>query len=222
MNPLSESERDRGLCRVAVLASGRGSNLQAVLDAAASPDYPAKIAVVISNHSAAFALERARHAGVATRVLTRKASGGLEGQDAAIVACLAEFRIDLVVTAGYDRILGPATLAAYSGRIVNIHPSLLPAFGQTLHAQQQALDYGVRVTGCTTHFVTDDLDAGPIILQKAVPVFDEDTIESLSSRILAAEHEILPETVRLFAEGRLRISGRRVSISPVTNPAQIT
>jgi phosphoribosylglycinamide formyltransferase-1 len=202
------------MVRVGVLVSGRGTNLQALIDAEARGELGARIVVVISNRAGVPALERARRAGIPAVVLERRAFPSRQAQEEAIVACLRDHQVDLVVLAGYDRILGPTVLAAYPLRIINIHPSLLPAFRGTLQAQRAALEYGVKVSGCTVHFVTEEVDGGPIILQRVVPVYDDDTPETLAARILAEEHRALPEAVRLFAEGRLRVVGRRVVILP--------
>lgn len=202
------------MSRIGVLVSGRGSNLQALLDAQAAGRLGGEVVVVISNHAGAPALDRAAAVGVPTVVLERDAFPTRKAQHLAIAETLAAHGVDLVVLAGFDRIVHPEVVRRYEGRILNVHPSLLPAFAGGLHAQAEALAYGVKIAGCTVHFVTDDVDAGPIVLQAAVPVLDDDTVESLSARILAEEHRILPEAVRLFSEGRLRIEGRRVRILP--------
>ncbi len=197
--------------RVGVLGSGRGSNLQALLDAAARPGYPARVVVVVSDKERAQALERARAHGVAAVWLNPKDFGDRATYDAALGRLLAEHRVGLVCLAGFMRILTPELVRAFAGRVLNIHPSLLPAF-PGLHAQRQALDYGVKVAGATVHFVDEGVDTGPIALQASVPVQPDDTEESLSARILAVEHRIYPEAVRLFAEGRLRLAGRKVIV----------
>jgi phosphoribosylglycinamide formyltransferase-1 len=196
---------------VGVLASGRGSNLQALLDACATPGYPARIAVVISDREHAQALERARAAGVEAVWVNPKDFADREGFDLALVRELEARKVGLVCNAGFMRILTPAWVRAFAGRALNIHPSLLPAF-PGLHAQRQALDHGVKVAGVTVHFVDDTLDGGPIVLQAAVPVEPGDTEATLSARILAEEHRLYPEAVRLYAEGRLEIVGRRVRL----------
>lgn len=195
--------------RVGVLASGRGSNLQALLDAAARPGYPARVVLVVSDRERAQALERARARSVAAVWLNPKDFGDRVAYDAALGRLLDEHRVGLVCLAGFMRILTPGFVRAFAGRILNIHPSLLPAF-PGLHAQRQALDHGVKVAGATVHFVDEGVDTGPIILQSSVPVHPDDTEEALSDRILAVEHRIYPEAVRLFAEGKLAIAGRRV------------
>ena len=198
--------------RVGVLASGRGSNLQALLDASARPDYPAEVVLVISDRERATALDRARAAGVEALFVNPKDFGDRESFDLALVRELTARRVGLVCNAGYMRILSPAYCRAFAGRAMNIHPSLLPAF-PGLHAQRQALEHGAKVAGATVHFVDDGpVDTGPIIVQASVPVLPNDTEESLAARILAEEHRLYPEAVRLFAEGRLEVVGRRVII----------
>lgn len=197
--------------RVGVLGSGRGSNLQALLDAAARPGYPARVVVVVSDKERAQVLERARAHGVAAVWLNPKDFGDRAAYDAALGRLLEEHRVGLVCLAGFMRILTPEFVRAFPGRVLNIHPSLLPAF-PGLHAQRQTLDYGVKVAGATVHFVDEGVDTGPIALQASVPVQPDDTEESLSARILTVEHRIYPEAVRLFAEGRLRLAGRKVIV----------
>jgi phosphoribosylglycinamide formyltransferase 1 len=198
--------------RVGVLASGRGSNLQALLDASSRPDYPAEVVLVISDRERAAALDRARAAGVEALFVNPKDFGDRESFDLVLVRELAARRVGLVCNAGYMRILSPAYCRAFARRAMNIHPSLLPAF-PGLHAQRQALEHGAKVAGATVHFVDDGpVDTGPIILQSSVPVLPNDTEESLSARILVEEHRLYPEAVRLFAEGRLEVVGRRVII----------
>jgi phosphoribosylglycinamide formyltransferase 1 len=201
-----------GRLRVGVLVSGRGSNLQALLDASARADYPAEVSVVISDRERAAALERARAAGVEALFVNPKDFGDRETFDLALVRELTARRVGLVCNAGFMRILSPAYTRAFAGRAMNIHPSLLPSF-PGLHAQRQALEHGAKVSGATVHFVDDGpVDTGPIILQASVPVLLEDTEETLSARILAEEHRLYPEAVRLFAEDRLSIVGRRVVV----------
>ncbi|HEU5196768.1 MAG TPA: phosphoribosylglycinamide formyltransferase [Methylomirabilota bacterium] len=196
-----------------VLASGRGSNLQAILDACARPSFPAHVRVVISDRERAVALERARAAGVEGLWLNPKDFGDREAYDAALVRELESRGVGLVCQAGWMRILSPVYIRAFSGRAMNIHPSLLPAF-PGLHAQRQALDHGVKVAGATVHFTDEGVDTGPIIVQAAVPVELGDTEDTLAARILTVEHRIYPEAIRLFAEGRLRIVGRTVAVNP--------
>jgi len=198
--------------RVGVLVSGRGSNLQALLDASARPDYPAEVVVVISDRERAAALERARAAGVEALYVNPKDFADREAFDLTLVRELTARRVGLVCSAGFMRILSPAFTRAFAGRAMNIHPSLLPAF-PGLHVQRQALDYGVKVAGATVHFLDEGaVDTGPIILQASVPVLPDDTEDTLAARILIEEHRLYPEAVRLFAEGRLAIAGRRVTV----------
>jgi len=196
-----------------VLASGRGSNLQAILAACARPDFPARVAVVISDRERAPALDHARAAGVEALWLNPKDFGDREAYDGALVRELEARRVGLVCQAGWMRILSPVYIRAFSGRAINIHPSLLPAF-PGLHAQRQALQHGVKVAGATVHFTDEGVDTGPIIVQAAVPVEPGDTEETLAARILSVEHRIYPEAIRLFAEGCLRIEGRTVAVDP--------
>ena len=204
-----------GRLRVGVLVSGRGSNLQALLDASARADYPAEVVVVISDRDRAAALDRARTAGVEALVVNPKDFADREAFDRALVRELTVRRVGLVCSAGFMRILSSAFTRAFSGRAMNIHPSLLPAF-PGLHAQRQALDHGAKVAGATVHFLGDGaVDTGPIILQASVPVHPDDTEDTLSARILTEEHRLYPEAVRLFAEGRLSVVGRRVLVKGV-------
>jgi phosphoribosylglycinamide formyltransferase 1 len=198
---------------VGVLASGRGSNLQALLDACARPEFPARIALVISDREQAVALERARGAGVEALWVNPKDFGDRQAFDLALVDELQRREVGLVCHAGFMRILSPAYVRAFAGRALNVHPSLLPAF-PGLHAQRQALEHGVKVAGATVHFIDEGVDTGPIVLQAAVPVERGDTEETLAARILVQEHRLYPEAVRLFAQGRLRIEGRRVIVLP--------
>lgn len=201
------------MTRVGVLASGRGSNLQAILQACARPGFPARVAVVISDRERAMALERARAAGIEAVWLNPKDFGDREAFDRSLVRELETRGVGLVCQAGWMRILSPAYVRAFGGRALNVHPSLLPAF-PGLHAQRQALDHGAKVAGATVHFVDEGVDTGPIVLQAAVPVEPSDTEETLAARILVQEHRLYPEAVRLFAEGRLQIQGRRVIVLP--------
>jgi phosphoribosylglycinamide formyltransferase-1 len=198
---------------VAVLCSGRGSNLQAILDACAAPGFPARVALVLSDRERAPALDRAQRAGVAARFVNPKDFGDRAAFEAALVAELERHGVELVCLAGFMRVLGPEFIRRFQGRIMNVHPSLLPAF-PGLAAQRQALAYGVRVAGATVHFVDEGVDTGPIILQASVPVHPDDTEEALSARILHEEHRLYPQAIRLFAEGRLDVAGRRVSVRP--------
>ena len=196
---------------VGVLASGRGSNLQALLDACAAPDFPARVVVVISDREHAPALERARAAGVEAVWVSPKDFVSRESFDLALVHELEKRQVGLVCHAGFMRILSAAYVQAFAGRALNIHPSLLPAF-PGLHAQRQALEHGVGVSGTTVHFLEEGVDTGPIVLQGAVPVLPGDSEETLAARILVEEHRLYPAAVRLFAENRLEIVGRRVVI----------
>jgi len=200
-----------GPLRIGVLASGRGSNLQAIIDAIEAGRLKCELAIVVSDRADAQALERARkHGGKAVFVNPREHPDRVSF-DRAVLAHLAEHRVELVCLAGFMRILTPSFIAAYRNRITNIHPSLLPAF-PGLHAQRRALEHGVKVSGATVHFVDEGVDTGPIILQAAVPVLAADTEETLSARILEQEHQIYPRAIQLVAEGRLKLRGRRVII----------
>ena len=194
--------------RVGVLISGGGSNLQALLDAAADPAYPAEIVLVISNRADAYGLERAARAGVATDVIDHRGFPDRSRFDAAIDAALRAAGCEIVCLAGFMRVFTPEFVEGWSGRMLNIHPSLLPSF-KGLHVQRQALEAGVKIAGCTVHLVTPDLDDGPIIEQAAVPVLDSDDEASLSARILEQEHRIYPRALGALAGGRIRIDGRR-------------
>jgi phosphoribosylglycinamide formyltransferase-1 len=196
---------------VGVLASGRGSNLQALLDAAMHADYPARVAVVVSDRERAAALERAAAAGVPAVFLNPKDYADRDAYDAALVDALRAHAVGLVCLAGFMRILSPAFVRAFEGRILNVHPSLLPAF-PGLSPHRQVLEHGVRVSGATVHFVETGVDTGPIVLQAAVPVEPGDTEATLAARVLVEEHRLYPAAVRLFAEGRLEIVGRRVIV----------
>ena len=198
---------------VGVLASGRGSNLQAILEACARPGFPARVVVVVSDRERAAALERARAAGVEALWIDPKGFGDREAFDLALVRELQARGVELVCHAGYMRILSPPYIRAFAGRALNVHPSLLPAF-PGLHAPRQALEHGVKVAGATVHVADEGVDTGPIVLQAAVPVEPDDTEETLAARILAQEHRLYPEAIRLFAEGRVRIQGRRVRVLP--------
>jgi phosphoribosylglycinamide formyltransferase-1 len=198
--------------QLGILISGRGSNMQALAKATYEGRLGAEVRVVISNVAEAAGLGFAREAGIETLVISQRDFAQREAFDQALVAALKARMVDLVCLAGFMRLLGPAFCEAFPHRILNIHPSLLPAF-PGVDAQHQALEYGVKVTGATVHFVTPALDAGPIVLQKAVPVLEQDTPESLSGRILAVEHEIYAQAVSRVLEGRWRLDGRRVVFS---------
>jgi len=197
--------------KVGVLASGRGTNLQAIIDASEKGEIDAEVAVVISDKKEAYALVRARKHGIPAYFINPEDFPDKISYEKAIVEKLKAHGVQLVLLAGYMRIVTRTLIDAFHGNVMNIHPALLPSF-KGLHAQRQALEYGVRYTGCTVHFVTEDVDSGPIILQAVVPVYDTDTEETLSQRILEQEHIIYPKAVQLFAEGRLEIRGRRVFI----------
>ncbi len=202
--------------RVAVLASGRGSNLQAIIDAVESRVLQAEIVAVISNRKEAVALERARKNNVPDLFVDPKPFAGRpdsrEAYDRALLALLEQRHVELVLLAGYMRIVTAVLVNAYSNRMMNIHPSLLPSF-PGLDVQKKAIEWGCKLAGCTVHFVTEGVDEGPIILQAAVPILDSDTPEKLAARILDQEHKIFPRAVQLFAEGRLKVDGRRVLIA---------
>ncbi|RME29276.1 MAG: phosphoribosylglycinamide formyltransferase [Deltaproteobacteria bacterium] len=211
--PLRHRELSTVAARVpiGVLASGSGTNLQALIDACGEPDYPATIAVVISNRRDAFALERARRAGIPAVHVPRFRKRPRSEHDAAMVEVLREHGVRWVCLAGYMLLVTPTLLDAFPDRVLNIHPALLPSF-RGLHAQQQALDAGVRITGATVHFVTPGMDEGPIICQGAVPVRPDDDLERLRARILQVEHRLYPLAVRQAVEGRLRLDGGRVRV----------
>jgi phosphoribosylglycinamide formyltransferase-1 len=194
--------------RLGILISGRGSNLQAIIDAIAARQLRATIAIVISNVIGAPGLHRARRAGVTICEMPHKNWPSRAAYDAALVEILRAQRVDLVCLAGFMRLLTPTLLDAFPDRVLNVHPSLLPAF-PGVDAQRQALDHGVKISGATVHLVTRELDAGPIIRQSAVPVLPDDTVDSLSARILVEEHRLYPEAIALVLGGRWRIDGRR-------------
>ena len=187
-----------------ILVSGSGTNLQAILDAVASGKLRSKIGVVLSNVATAKALDRAKAAGVETAVVDHKAYPSREAFDASVVEVLRAKGVDCVVLAGFMRLVTPVLLDAFKNRVVNIHPALLPAF-PGVHGQKQALDYGVRVSGCTVHFVDAGMDTGPIIAQATVPVLDDDTEDTLKARILEQEHALLPEVLQWISDGRVEV-----------------
>jgi phosphoribosylglycinamide formyltransferase-1 len=199
------------LIRLGVLVSGSGTNLQSILDACERGDIDGQVAVVISNVADAYALKRADHKGVPTRLVSHKEYPDREDFDCELIRILKEFQIDLVALAGFMRILTPAFLRAFPGRIMNIHPALLPAF-PGLGVRQAAIEHGVRFSGCTVHFVDEGVDTGPIIIQAVVPVYPDDTEDVLRERILSLEHKIYPKAIQLFVEGRLAVAGRKVYI----------
>ena len=198
--------------RIGVLVSGRGSNLQAIIDAVQAGWLPVEIGVVISDKPEAYALERARRADIPAVVIERGSFESRGAFEQAMLAALETYGVELIALAGFMRILSGHFTARYAQRVINIHPALLPAF-PGLHAQAQALNYGVKVTGCTVHFVDEGMDTGPIILQAAVPVEDDDTEETLSQRLLTQEHRIYPLALQLLAEGRVKVEGRQVHIT---------
>jgi phosphoribosylglycinamide formyltransferase-1 len=206
--PNENPSRPRSPRRIAVLISGRGSNLQSIIDAVAARRLDATIAVVISNRRQAVGLQRAREAGLEAMCLGPHDYADRDAHDRAILDVLRDRRVDLICLAGYMRLIGASLIEAFPSRILNVHPSLLPAF-PGLDAQRQALDHGVRVAGATVHIVTSEPDAGPIILQASVPVLDDDTVESLSARILVEEHRIYPEAIRIVLKGGWSLAGRR-------------
>ena len=201
--------------RVAALASGRGSNLQAIIDAIETGRVQAQIVAVISNKKDAIALERARKHGLSDVFVDPKPYAGRpdsrEAYDRSLLEILQQHEVELVLLAGYMKIVTTVLVNAYANRMMNIHPSLLPSF-PGLDVQKKAIDWGCKLAGCTVHFVTEGVDEGPIIIQAAVPIFDDDTPETLAARILVQEHKIYPRAVQLFAEGRLQVDGRRVLI----------
>jgi phosphoribosylglycinamide formyltransferase-1 len=198
--------------RVAVLVSGAGTNLQALLHAARAPEFPAEIVLVGCNRAGAPAISRAEAAGVAVCLADRAAVPRRAERQRRLLEAVRRAGVELVVLAGFDEVLIPEFVAAYAGRMLNTHPSLLPAFGGTLHAVAQALEHGVKVTGCTVHLVTDDVDSGPILLQRCVEVRDDDDVASLHARIREQEHQLLCQAVGAFAEGRVRVQGRRARV----------
>lgn len=194
---------------VAVLISGGGTNLQALIDACQQPGFPAKIVLVLSNKAEAFGLERAKKAGIPTAVISHKNYDGREAFDKAMDAAIREAGAELVCMAGFMRLLSPWFVDQWHDRLLNIHPSLLPSF-KGLHAQQQALDAGVKLAGCTVHFVRKEMDEGPILAQRAVPVLPQDTAETLAARILEQEHLAYTEALRLVAGGQVRVEDEKV------------
>ena len=196
---------------IGVLISGSGTNLQSIIDAIEAQKLDAKIEIVLSNKADAYGLVRAQGHGIQTEVLEHKNFPSREAYDQAVVDLLRGRGVELVVLAGFMRLLSPVFVKAYSNRIMNIHPALLPSF-PGLHVQKKAVDHGVRFSGCTVHFVNEECDEGPIIIQAVVPVFPDDTDETLAARILTQEHRIYPRAIQLYAEGRLHIVGRKVLV----------
>ncbi|GAV31883.1 folate-dependent phosphoribosylglycinamide formyltransferase PurN [Coriobacteriaceae bacterium EMTCatB1] len=216
--PLLEEDQEPKRLRVGVLISGSGTNLQALLDACASGALNAEIAVVVSNKPDAFGLVRARRAGVPAVVVDRARYESVSGYNAAIADVLKEHGVELVVMAGYMRLLGKEVLSAFPNRVMNLHPSLLPAFAGA-SGIKDAYEYGVKVTGVTVHFADEHLDHGPIICQEPVRVDEDDTLETLEAKIHEVEHRLIVEAVRLFEQGRLLIEGRRVRVLPAPDDA---
>lgn len=206
-----------GKKRVGVLISGRGSNLASLIEACREPGFPAEIALVISNEADALGLVRAREAGIETAAIGHKGFGSREAFDAALTEALKARGVEIVCNAGFMRLHSPAFVREWHGRQLNIHPSLLPAF-RGLHPHARALAAGVRIAGATVHFVSEEMDAGPIIAQAAVPVLAEDGEETLSARVLAMEHRLYPLALRLVASGAARLEGSRVVFAPGTPP----
>lgn len=196
---------------IAVLVSGSGSNLQAIIDASESGAIPGKVGIVVSNKADAHGLARARRHGIATEVVDHRSFDSREAFDTRLVEILRAHGTELVCLAGFMRVVTPVFLRAFPGRVLNIHPALLPSFPGT-HGPRDALRYGVRFSGCTVHFLDEGVDTGPIVVQAVVPVYEDDTEESLAARILSEEHRIYPMAIRLFLEGRLTVEGRRVFI----------
>lgn len=206
--------------KVGVLISGRGSNMAALIKAAQEADYPAEVACVISNKPDAAGLKTAADAGIPTVAISHRGYPDRESFDRDVSAALEKHGVELVVLAGFMRILSAWFPQRWAGRLINIHPSLLPSF-KGLHVQRQALDAGARISGCTVHFVIPDLDAGPIIAQAAVPVLADDTEETLTERILRQEHKLYPLVVRWFGEGRIACSGGKVAVKGVPSGATL-
>jgi phosphoribosylglycinamide formyltransferase 1 len=206
--------------RLAILISGRGSNMMALVEAARAPGYAAEVVTVLSNRADAAGLAWARAQGIPTTTIDHRAYPSREAFDAAIDAVLEDTGVELVALAGFMRLQSAPFVRKWHGRQVNVHPSLLPLF-KGLHPQRQALEVGVRISGCTVHFVSEDMDAGPIIAQAAVPVLDSDTPDTLAARILVAEHRIYPLAVQLVARGHARLDGARVVLEAGVNQAQL-
>ncbi|MEP3112745.1 phosphoribosylglycinamide formyltransferase [Nisaea sp.] len=207
----------KGKLKVGVLVSGSGSNLQALIDACAAPDHPAEIVLVLSNRPGVRALDRAKAASIPSVVFDHKNYADRAGFDADMQQALDEAGVEFICLAGFMRLLTTAFVEHWSGRMINIHPSLLPSF-KGLNVQQRAIDAGARFAGCTVHFVTPEMDVGPIIQQAVVPIHDDDTGDTLAARILVQEHNIYPACLRWVAEGRVRIEGERVFLDGATVP----
>lgn len=199
------------MIRIGVLVSGSGSNLQSIMDACECGEVDGRVSIVVSNVEDAYALVRARSKGIPTRVVSHTDYPDRETFDRELVRILRESGVDLVALAGFMRVLTPSFLRQFPGRVMNIHPALLPSF-PGLHVRQKAIDYGVKFSGCTVHFVDEGVDTGPIIIQAVVPVYPDDSEEELKDRILRLEHRIYPRAIQLFAQNRLTVDGRRVLI----------
>ena len=208
-----------GRMQLGVLVSGSGSNLQAILDASSSGSIPVDVRLVISNKPAVLALERARSARVPSLVLSHKRFADREAFETELIEALRQHEVEWVALAGFMRVLTPLFLRAFPSRVVNIHPALLPSF-PGVHAQRQALEYGVKLAGCTVHFVDEGTDTGPVIAQAAVPVLDGDTEATLAARILEQEHRLFPQAIQWIAQGRLSLQGRRVHLDGATPPPE--
>lgn len=206
------------LLKIGVLVSGSGTNLQSIIDRCEDGGLSAQIACVISNNEKAFALERATKHSIPAVCLKHTEFAGRTAYDEELVKVLRSHEVDLVVLAGFMRIITPVFIEAFPNAIMNIHPALLPSF-PGLHAQRQAVEYGVKITGCTVHFVDAGTDTGPIIMQATVPIDDDDTEESVSSKIQAEEHRIFPKAIQLYVENRLKVEGRKVLVLNKTTPA---
>jgi phosphoribosylglycinamide formyltransferase-1 len=204
--------------KIGVLITGRGSNLQSLIDATANPDFPAEVVTVISNRVEAYGLKRAAKAKIHHEVIAPRGFASMEAFEDAIDEALERAGVELVCLAGFMRILSKAFITKWKNRIINIHPSLLPSF-KGLHVHERVIESGSRISGCTVHYVRAEMDAGPIIIQAAVPVLLDDTPESLAERVLAWEHKIYPQAVRYIAEGRVRITGENVRITGAEAPA---
>jgi phosphoribosylglycinamide formyltransferase-1 len=205
------------MLKIGVLASGRGSNFQSIIDAMNSGKLRIEIAVLITDNASAFAIERAKRHGISYLIMNPSEYSSRDDFFQDIAETLKKRGVGLVVLAGFMRIVGKKLIAAFPNMIMNIHPALLPSF-PGLHGQSQAVEYSVKISGCTVHFVDEGMDTGPIIIQAAVPVIQDDTEESLSERILTLEHQIYPEAIRLFSEGRIVVEGRRVILKGYTAP----
>lgn len=205
------------LLRIGVLASGGGTNLQAIIDRCQDGSLAAEIVIVITNNPGVGALERAAMAGIQTLCINHRDFSRRDEFDEALVKVLLDAEVELVALAGFMRIISQTFIDAFPGRVINIHPALLPAF-PGLHVQQQAIDYGARFSGCTVHFVDGGIDTGPIIIQAVVPILPDDTADTLAARILEQEHKVYPRAIQLIAEKRVRVDGRQVTIEPACPP----